>query len=1277
MIGKGILNYVIISTIGKGGMGSVYLAEHKYIKQQKVAIKVINSDMVNDFTRNMLKKEAELLASLNHPNIVHFHDYHIDESGDIYLIMEYADGVNLEEYIRSISGLIVEDKICPLFEPILDAVGYAHTRHMIHRDIKPANIIITKEGIPKILDFGIAKIISQRESEDDNLIMGTPSYMSPEQVKGEKLDGRSDIYSLGVLLHQMMTGNPPYDTTTIPERDINRKVVEEPLPRMRSYYKFVSEKVQKVVDKATAKNRNDRYQTCAEFKKALHNAIYPPKVPIWGWISAAIITLLIVGGGLYYWDYNREKVYYYKDYVEQWGIPKGIHELSAKEQANRVYSYRFIQKRRKLQRMSYINSKGNIVNHNNTDDIDRMADAFFYYREDGTMNSVKVCDQFGKVLYVKDYNYVKDDNSERKHVAIFKYDDGLGTEKNLSSNTIGTFTSTFADNDSRRSNISRYIIYYDPNGYTKKIEYAAFQNARTSDNDGIWGKTFKVDDKGRIIEETFIGHDGNPKAIKSGMAIRTREFNDEDDAIRFTYLTVNREPSGETGLNIPVCHNIVDKWGNTIKQRCEDMDGNLMLRSDYGIAGFDFKIENGVQIEQWFIGIDGNRCYDKENKIAGGIYQFDENGYQSSVIYGDVNGKPMQANDGTYGMLTKCDNKGNVIWLANINKDHKYIKRANDNYSILRRKYDERGNVLEVACYDEHDSLVNTNNGSAIIEYQYDSQDKIISQKYLDKGRKPVRDENGVIYYKCTYSLQGNLEKISYYDGTGQKLMLSYENIAGWKSVFDENGNETERSFFNEKEQLCRVNGRYAKWTAKYDEKGNQIDIRYHDVDGKFTSFENTAVGFDYKYDERGNIIETKPIGMDEALAKNRFITKSIYDKFDNIKEEAFYNEKGATINTLGYHKSICEYNSRNQQIEIRYYDTKGNLTTYNKDKYAIQKDEFDAKGLRTHCYFYGVDGKPVICKEGWASSTYEYNVLGQLVRQLFFDVNQKPTNPKVMVPEGLCKYDKWGNMVYVAAGDGNGNLIMNPQFGWSVLRKEFNIRGQVLYEAYYNDSDKPLICTEGYHKVIYGYDKNGNQTSIAWFGTAQEPISQYGVHKQVYIYNDNSQVTEWTLYGKKEEPINCNAGFQRIEYKYKDNKTKESYQRKLYKANGGLLDTQNWDGSQWVSTKAVVPINSTPPANDWQQSIRTLNSALPMDLGKEQNHLVMLSFKVTGKNSCELVFKAPKSKYTLAEAELESYLKNIKIAMSKFKSEYLPSNVVIIGVLKDSKERILNTIKM
>lgn len=223
-----ILNYRIISLIGTGGMGSVYLAEHTLISEQKVAIKVINANMVNDFTRDLLRKEAKRLASLKHQNIVTFHNYHIDNNGNLYLVMEYAEGKSLEDYINNVNGLIVEERICPIFEPILDAVGYAHRKGILHRDIKPANIIVGTDGNPKILDFGIAQIIKdngegENEEEEETVIMGTPSYMSPEQVKGEKLDERSDIYSLGVLLHQMLTGNAPYDTTTLTEQQINQR----------------------------------------------------------------------------------------------------------------------------------------------------------------------------------------------------------------------------------------------------------------------------------------------------------------------------------------------------------------------------------------------------------------------------------------------------------------------------------------------------------------------------------------------------------------------------------------------------------------------------------------------------------------------------------------------------------------------------------------------------------------------------------------------------------------------------------------------------------------------------------------------------------------------------------------------------------------------------------------------------------------------------------------------------------------------------------------------
>ena len=298
LIGKVILNYRITSCVGQGGMGSVYLAEHIFISNDRVAIKVINAEMVNDYTRERLDQEARLLVTLtNNDNIVKFRNYHIDENNNIYLLMEYVEGQDLNEYIHHTHGLIVEDDICDLFCPILDALGYAHQNEIIHRDIKPSNIIITPGGSPKVLDFGIATSLKKIQEEQGNYIVGTPAYMSPEQVKGENLDARSDIYSLGVLLFEMLTGKQPYADLS-QEIDINEQIIEKPLPRLRDYYRYTSKKIQSIVDKATAKNPNERYQSCEEFKQALINAKPKQRPNIAAFVAVGVLA--IAGGAAFY-----------------------------------------------------------------------------------------------------------------------------------------------------------------------------------------------------------------------------------------------------------------------------------------------------------------------------------------------------------------------------------------------------------------------------------------------------------------------------------------------------------------------------------------------------------------------------------------------------------------------------------------------------------------------------------------------------------------------------------------------------------------------------------------------------------------------------------------------------------------------------------------------------------------------------------------------------------------------------------------------------------------
>lgn len=277
MIGKQIHSYRIDEHISEGGMGNVFLATHVNLNR-KVAIKALNPALAkNQEIRERFKNEAATLSQLQHPNIVQLFDY-IEEDDEAYLVMEYVAGKTLDEYIETVTGPIPEEKTIKLFVDILEAVAYAHSKNIVHRDIKPSNFIITDDEKVKILDFGIAKIVGDTSNKltKTGAKVGTVLYMSPEQVKGEKVNKSTDIYSLGVLLFQLITGKCPYDENST-EFDIYTKIVNEELPPAKQFYIGVSDKIQYVISKATAKSSADRFVDCEDFKEALFAKTIPVK----------------------------------------------------------------------------------------------------------------------------------------------------------------------------------------------------------------------------------------------------------------------------------------------------------------------------------------------------------------------------------------------------------------------------------------------------------------------------------------------------------------------------------------------------------------------------------------------------------------------------------------------------------------------------------------------------------------------------------------------------------------------------------------------------------------------------------------------------------------------------------------------------------------------------------------------------------------------------------------------------------------------------------------
>jgi len=273
MIGKQLLNYKIVSLIGEGGMGNVYLGEHVSIGR-KVAIKVLRPELASkEEIRSRFKNEAAVMAHLQHPGIVGLIDY-LEQDDGLYLIMEFVEGIEFTDLLKSLDEPLPIDRAKDIMKKVLSAFAYAHKNKIVHRDVKPSNILLTKDDEVKVLDFGIAKLIGGAEFNltKTGTQVGTVYYMSPEQVKAKELDHRSDVYSLGVTFYELLAGFCPYKSMTS-EFEVYEKIVREPLLPLTEVMGEEYAQVWSVIQKATEKDIDKRFQNCDEFIAALDSKI--------------------------------------------------------------------------------------------------------------------------------------------------------------------------------------------------------------------------------------------------------------------------------------------------------------------------------------------------------------------------------------------------------------------------------------------------------------------------------------------------------------------------------------------------------------------------------------------------------------------------------------------------------------------------------------------------------------------------------------------------------------------------------------------------------------------------------------------------------------------------------------------------------------------------------------------------------------------------------------------------------------------------------------------
>ncbi|MBQ9074082.1 MAG: serine/threonine protein kinase, partial [Muribaculaceae bacterium] len=591
--------YLLLKQLGQGASAQVWLASDTTASNMYVAIKVLSARSgIDTYGMQNFRREFTTVYNVQHQNLLTPTNYAVCD-GTPYLVLPYCDNGS----VSSMVGRSDENDVIKFLHDVAAGLECLHAHNIIHQDIKPDNILLDDDCNFLVTDFGISVGISDDVSGSYS---GTRAYMAPERF-GENKDAvkANDIWALGATAYEMITGDVPFGdngglvqtqgealpelpATLQPElRDLIARCLNED-PWERPSAEDIRRKTARYLETGSWKERGG--------KKYLYISI------------AAAIAILVIAGA-WIWDYNRTKVYYYKDYAEYWGVPKGIGVLTGSDMQHREQLYRFEISKRKVQRVSLINSVGNVIAHSDTEHIrSRYCDVRFFYSDNGSIDYKTIYDTNGKVLYKMDYD-------EKLKTVTFRQDDEYSTEFALDANTtklLNQNASIFDD----KSRISRYLLKHDEDGLLTEIRYVGLQNVPAGDSDNIYGMQYAYDSKGRKIEERFIGIDGSVKGNEFGLAIKEFEYDENDDWISVTYLNADRKASHD-GNNCPLVKLENDEYGNRTKETYHTLDGTPSIRTDMSVHGLSYKIsENGFRTERTCLGLNGQPGFSKNGYVT-------------------------------------------------------------------------------------------------------------------------------------------------------------------------------------------------------------------------------------------------------------------------------------------------------------------------------------------------------------------------------------------------------------------------------------------------------------------------------------------------------------------------------------------------------------------------------------------------------------------------------------------------------------------------------------
>ena len=1132
-IGDSVDRYIVEAVLGEGGMGRVYRALDPRLKR-RVALKVLLADRAdpNGQTAGSARmlREARAAAAFNHPNVVAIYDVG-EVDGSPFIAMELVGGNTLRTYVGD-PGLDVATRVAWLLD-VARGLGAAHRSGLVHRDIKPDNVMVTTDGVVKILDFGIARrsdgLVDGEApgpgglptATPSNVVVGTPQYMAPEQIRGEPLDGRADQFAWGVLAYELLSGRIPWDRAT--GLAVVAAVLSEETPRLSDVVPGLDPQLGAVIARTLAKSRNERFETMEAIVEALigkrafvptpsgDDVAYAPTTaqPVvasgvaparpaepddanrdaftdrrprrsWTRLTGATAACALAVGGVLTWHALRAPRSAYCLTLEDTNdgphcvlpVPRSVVPRRYRSTA------RVTTAAGRVTTLEYVNFAGQRLPREGDFDDDDDLRSDIVRADDGRVREVVTQSANGVVESHATW-------SEGGGRIDFVDLDGV-TPRHASETERFTTVRREFDGQGR---IARER-YFGPSGRPRPNAAGAYGLA--VEYGSVHGVRVKV---------TALGADGLPAAERSGAAIRRSTDDEVPDGREMTTYDLDDKPFADSGV-----FRKVRTWdgAEVTSTAVFGLHGEPAVGLGASVHEIRATFDQATHTETFsFFDEHGKPQVYRDRWFSAVRITQDARGRDVLVESLDAQGNRTLVKDGITAARCTYDDTNNEVRREHLDPTGAPMTGSQDGYARAEMKKDAHGNKLEERFFDERGEPAPLREGAAIHRSVFDDRDLPTSISNFDVHEKPVANSDGWASKRSKYDRMRNLVLVAYFGADG-------------KPTVDDDGIAS------------------TSWT--YDDNDDLVAVAYFDTTGAPTMYMGDYAVKQQKYDERGLVIEETFLDVhgEPALQRDGYATvKRVRDRSGDVVVESYLDVRGElTLRDGGYAQKKTSYDLHRRPTEVVLEDLQG-LAVTGADGWAIERTVYDERGLLMRVDHLNAAGRPTLDKLGRASWTRTYDARLNVTEE---------TN----------------------LGEGGTPVVATA--GWAIKKTTYDDRDEATEETLSGARSEPVVGTGGWAVHRIRHDDFGDVIEESFFDAAHQatPLRDATYAAERSRYDERRRLVEITYLDATGAPAKGPDGAAVVRY------TRDAYGRAVETTylDGAGVKALSLDGKTTMRTR-------------------------------------------------------------------------------------------------------------